>query len=60
MCSARGFAHVRIGVTDGTGPDALLDVQDQFSVPLAELRQAWSSTLPDALDADLTRSPGPA
>jgi phosphoribosylformylglycinamidine synthase II len=53
MCSARGFPHVRIGVTDGTGPDALLDVQGQFAVPLSELRAAWSSTLPDALDADL-------
>src|SRR3954451_777638 len=49
MCSARGFPHLRIGVTDGTGPDALLDVQDQFSVPLADLRGAWSGTLPAAL-----------
>jgi phosphoribosylformylglycinamidine synthase len=49
MCSARGFPHLRIGVTDGAGPDAVLDVQDQFAVPLAELRAAWSSTLPDAL-----------
>jgi phosphoribosylformylglycinamidine synthase II len=50
MCSARGFAHARIGVTDGRGPDALLDVQDQFSLTLGELRAAWSATLPDALD----------
>jgi len=42
MCTARRFPHVRIGVVDG---DAL-DVQDQFTVPLAELREAWSSTLP--------------
>src|SRR3954453_1529704 len=49
MCTARGFPHLRIGVTDGTGPDALLDVQDQFSVPLSELREAWSGTLPAAL-----------
>jgi phosphoribosylformylglycinamidine synthase len=48
MCSARGFPHLRIGVTDGVGEDALLDVQDQFSVPLAELRSAWSGTLPAA------------
>ncbi len=54
MCTARGFAHLRIGVTDGTGGDALLDVQGQFAVPLSELREAWSSTLPRALDADLT------
>jgi phosphoribosylformylglycinamidine synthase len=51
MCSARGFPHVRIGVTDGRGDEALLDVQDQFSIPLSELRAAWSATLPDALDA---------
>ncbi len=49
MCSARGFAHQRIGVTDGQGPDAVIDVQGQFSVALAEVRAAWSATLPDAL-----------
>jgi phosphoribosylformylglycinamidine synthase len=49
MCSARGFPHVRIGVTDGTGPDAVLDVQDLFSVPLGEVRAAWAGTLPAAL-----------
>ena len=50
MCAARGFPHARIGVTDGRGEDALLDVQDQFSVSLGELRAAWSATLPAALD----------
>jgi len=50
MCSARGFAHARIGVTDGSGPDAVLDVQDRFTVSLADLRAAWSATLPAALD----------
>ncbi|HSE69586.1 MAG TPA: phosphoribosylformylglycinamidine synthase subunit PurL [Nocardioidaceae bacterium] len=48
MCSARGFAHARIGVTDGRGDDAVLDVQDSFSVTLGELRAAWSGTLPAA------------
>jgi phosphoribosylformylglycinamidine synthase II len=42
MCTARGFPHARIGVVDG---DAL-DVQDHFTLPLAQLREAWSSTLP--------------
>ena len=42
MCTARRFPHFRIGVVDG---DAL-DVQDQFTLPLAELREAWSATLP--------------
>ena len=54
MCAARGFPHARIGVTDGTGPDAVLDVQDQFSVPLAQLREAWTGTLRDALDGEIT------
>ena len=49
MCGARGFPHLRIGVTDGRGDAALLDVQDQFSVPLGELRTAWSATLPNAM-----------
>jgi len=49
MCSARGFPHVRVGVTDGAGADATIDVQGQFSVSLAEVRAAWSATLPDAL-----------
>jgi phosphoribosylformylglycinamidine synthase len=30
-------------VTDGLGQDAVLDVQDQFVVPLSELRAAWSA-----------------
>jgi len=49
MCSARGFPHVRVGVTDGAGADATIDVQGQFSVSLAEVRAVWSATLPDAL-----------
>jgi phosphoribosylformylglycinamidine synthase len=50
LCSSRGFAHARIGVTDGAGPEAVLDVEGQFSLPIAEIRQAWSATLPTALD----------
>jgi phosphoribosylformylglycinamidine synthase subunit PurL len=42
MCTARGLAHVRIGVTDG---DAL-EVQGRFSVPLTELRETHTATLP--------------
>ncbi|HET7688760.1 MAG TPA: phosphoribosylformylglycinamidine synthase subunit PurL [Nocardioidaceae bacterium] len=49
MCAARGFPHLRIGVTDGSGDEALLDVQEQFSVSLGELRAAWSATLPNAM-----------
>ena len=43
-----GVPQVQIGVTEGTGADAVLDVQDQFTVALADLRAAWTATLPDA------------
>ncbi len=49
LCDARGVPHLRIGVTEGAGPAAVLDVDGQFSVPLSELREAWSATLPTAL-----------
>ncbi len=42
MCSARGLACTRIGVTDGTD----LDVQDVLSLPLEDLRTAYEATLP--------------
>ena len=42
MCDARGLPMTRIGVVDGDS----LDVQDAFSISLAELEQAWNATLP--------------
>jgi len=45
MCTARRFPHAKVGVITG---DAL-DVQDQFEVPLSELREAWTGTLRAAL-----------
>ncbi|SEF12277.1 phosphoribosylformylglycinamidine synthase subunit PurL [Jiangella alba] len=48
MCTARRFAHQRIGVVDDGG---VLDVQGQFSVPVDELRAAHESTLSSAFDA---------
>ena len=48
MYTARRFPHERIGVVDDGGA---LDVQEQFRVPLEELRAAWSGTLPAALGA---------
>ncbi|WP_067704616.1 phosphoribosylformylglycinamidine synthase subunit PurL [Nocardia jejuensis] len=44
MCSARQLPWVRIGVVD-QGSDSL-EVQGQFTVPLAELRTAHEGTLP--------------
>ena len=45
MCNARRFPHARIGVTDGRGGEAALEVQGRFSVSLVDLRAAWSATL---------------
>jgi phosphoribosylformylglycinamidine synthase II len=44
MCAARRLPFARIGVIDLLIPT--LEVQGQFSVPLRELRGAWSGTIP--------------
>jgi phosphoribosylformylglycinamidine synthase subunit PurL len=44
MCAARGLPAVRIGVVDQGSAD--VQVQGQFSVPLAELRSTWEAVLP--------------
>ena len=44
MCEARALPCARVGVVD-QGSDEL-EVQGQFSVPLAQLRAVWESTLP--------------
>ncbi|MGW0248138.1 phosphoribosylformylglycinamidine synthase subunit PurL [Nocardia goodfellowii] len=49
MCDARGLPWVRIGVVD-QGSDEL-EVQGQFTVPLAELRTAFEGTLPELFGA---------
>ena len=41
------YAH--LGVTDGAGQAAALEVEGLFSVPLVELRAGWSATIPAAL-----------
>ncbi|WP_432534760.1 phosphoribosylformylglycinamidine synthase subunit PurL [Kineococcus arenarius] len=47
VCTARGLAHLRIGVTDAVEGEApALDLQGLFAVPLAELRAAHTATLP--------------
>ncbi|WP_329004127.1 phosphoribosylformylglycinamidine synthase subunit PurL [Kribbella sp. NBC_00709] len=46
MCTARRFPHAKIGVITGD----TLDVQDQFELPLTELRAAWTATLPSVLN----------
>ncbi|MEK2476573.1 MULTISPECIES: phosphoribosylformylglycinamidine synthase subunit PurL [Streptomyces] len=42
MCGARGLPATRIGVVDGDE----LALQEQFSIPLAELRAAHEATVP--------------
>ncbi len=51
MCTARGVPHLRIGVVDATDDvEPALDVQGQFTLPLAELREAHERTLPAAFE----------
>jgi len=52
MCTARGQAHVRIGVTDdGGGTAPALEIAGLFSVGLAELGAVHRGPLPAVLDA---------
>ncbi|MEO9248143.1 phosphoribosylformylglycinamidine synthase subunit PurL [Citricoccus nitrophenolicus] len=44
MTTARRFPVARIGVVDVASE--ALEVQDQFTLPIEELRAAWSATLP--------------
>ncbi|MEU3465187.1 phosphoribosylformylglycinamidine synthase subunit PurL [Streptomyces sp. NPDC006733] len=45
MCGARGLPAARIGVVDGE----TIEVQDQFTIPLSELKQAHEATIPALL-----------
>jgi phosphoribosylformylglycinamidine synthase len=49
MCTARGLSHARIGVVDVLSAD--LEISDQFTVPLAELRAGWATGLRTLFDA---------
>lgn len=44
MCTMRALPWTRIGVVDKVG--GALEVQGQFTIPLEELREAWTGTLP--------------
>jgi phosphoribosylformylglycinamidine synthase len=46
LCAARGQPCTRLGVVTDAGADAALEVTGQFTIPLAELRAAFESTLP--------------
>ncbi|WP_235438893.1 AIR synthase-related protein, partial [Streptomyces yangpuensis] len=45
MCGARGLPVARIGVVDGDE----IEIQGEFSLPLAELREAHEATIPALL-----------
>jgi phosphoribosylformylglycinamidine synthase subunit PurL len=47
MCGARGLPATRIGVVDGD----VIDVQGEFTLPLAELRAAYEATIPAVLSS---------
>lgn len=51
LCTARGVALLRIGTTDDTGPEShegrpVLDIENVGTLPLSELREAATATLP--------------
>lgn len=46
LCEGRGYPVLRLGVTDGSGAAAALEVQDEFTLPLSEIRDAHRATLP--------------
>jgi phosphoribosylformylglycinamidine synthase subunit PurL len=50
MCTARRFPHTRIGVVDDGAGNPVLDVQEQFTVTVAELRAVHEATLPALFD----------
>ena len=54
LCEGRGYPVLRIGVSDapGDGDEPALEVQGLFTVPLTELRDLSTSTLPAAFGAD--------
>ncbi|MDR7110609.1 phosphoribosylformylglycinamidine synthase [Microbacterium trichothecenolyticum] len=56
LCEGRGYPVLRIGVTDAAadGDEPALEVQGLFTVPLAELRDLSTSTLPDAFGPIIT------
>ena len=46
LCASRDFPTLRIGVSEGHDGGARLNIEDQFALPLDELREAHTRTLP--------------
>jgi phosphoribosylformylglycinamidine synthase len=53
LCDERGLPWTALGVVGNA--DGPLEVVGQFQVPLAELRAAWSRTLPEQFDRPAAR-----
>ncbi|WP_314428000.1 phosphoribosylformylglycinamidine synthase subunit PurL [uncultured Microbacterium sp.] len=56
LCEGRDYPVMRIGVTDSEG--AKLEVQDVFTVPIAEIRERSQATLPAAFGPTVTEPVG--
>jgi phosphoribosylformylglycinamidine synthase len=50
LAEGHGVPVTRLGVTTDAGDEAALEVEGTFTIPLPELRAAWTATLPAALD----------
>jgi len=48
LCDEYGLPWTAVGVVDAVGGE--LEVRDQFTIPLYDLRAAWSGTLPALFD----------
>src|SRR5690606_23132379 len=58
LCEGRGYPVLRIGVTDMAPEGAALEVQDLFTVSVAELRERSQATLPAAFGPTVTEPVG--
>ena len=56
LCEGRDYPVMRIGVTDSEG--AKLEVQDVFTVPVAEIRERSQATLPAAFGPTVSEPVG--
>ncbi|WP_312171855.1 phosphoribosylformylglycinamidine synthase subunit PurL [Microbacterium sp.] len=56
LCEGRNYPVMRIGVTDSEG--AKLEVQDVFTVPIAEIRERSQATLPAAFGPTVSEPVG--
>ena len=51
LCEESGVRLTRLGVVGADDEDAELRIDGQFALPLTQLRDAWTATLPTAMAA---------